>query len=208
MVEVKEMPASEKYTNVLESIKHEEFIKAFIEKHLGQPAADEYQKICQTGIKPITEEDSYEAKYEMAYGNWMWISSSAFRFIRERMGEDGIRQFIRADVEHLKQKNASLVLSMLSLIRVISPGSAFAMTAKQSVYKLQWLSPYSVPELTREKAVFSIPKCKLLDFPDSEDMCVIGCQEVYPAWMAEQLKVKMEPNRQGNSCTITLTPLK
>jgi len=26
-------------------------------------------------------------------------------------------------------------------------------------------------------------------------------------FMAEQFKVKMKPERQGNSCTITLTPL-
>ena len=171
---VKEMPYSEKYANVLDSIKHEEFIQTFIEKHLGQPAVAEFEKICQERVKPIPEDASHEDKYEIAYGNWIWMGSSAFSFIRERMGEEGIKQFVHADVDHLKRKNASPALFLLRLIRAVSPGSAFTMTAKQTVYKLQWLSPYSVPELTRQRAVFSIPKCKILDFPNSEDMCVIG----------------------------------
>jgi hypothetical protein len=35
MAKVKEMPYREKYTNVLDYIKHEALVPAFIEKHLG-----------------------------------------------------------------------------------------------------------------------------------------------------------------------------
>jgi hypothetical protein len=168
----------------------------------------EFLKICQERVKPIPEEASFEAKYEIAYSNWIWIGRSAFSFVRERMGEEGIKQFVLADVEALKRENATPALFLLRLIRVISPGLVFTMIAKQTVYKLQWLSPYSVPELTKHRTVLSIPQCKILDFPDSEDLCVVGCQSVYPLWLAEQLKVKMEAKRQGNSCTITVTPMK
>jgi hypothetical protein len=82
------------------------------------------------------------------------------------------------------------------------------MTCKQMAHQFQWLTPFSVPELTRNKAVLDIPRCKILDFPDTDDMCLLGCQSTYPMWVAEQFKVSMKWNRQGNSCTGTLAPLK
>ena len=175
MAKVKEMPIVEKYTNVLDHIKYEEeLVPGFIEKHLGKPALEDFQKVCRERVKLVPEEASPETKYETAYSNWMWMGRCAFGFVRERLGEEGIRQFVRADVEALKRENASPALVMLTLIRKISPGLAFTMIAKQTTYKLQWLSPYSVPELNKHKAVFDIPKCKLLDFPDSDDLCLIG----------------------------------
>ena len=109
--------------------------------------------------------------------------------------------------KELKRKNAGLTLFILGLVRAISPGSAFTMTAKQMAYQFQWITPSSLIELTRDRAVFDIPRCKVLDFPDSEDICLIGCQSVYPMWVAEQFKVGMKFERQGNSCTSTLTRL-
>ena len=35
MVEVKEMPYTEKYERVLDGLKHDEYVPGFIEKHLG-----------------------------------------------------------------------------------------------------------------------------------------------------------------------------
>ena len=179
MAMVKEMPYSEKYTivqnhNRQNYIEHEALVPAFIEKHLGKPAVADFQKVCQEGVKPIPEEASPQEKYEIAYSNWIWMGRCAFGFIRERMGEEGIKQFVRAEVDALKHENASPALLMLKLVRAISPGLAFTMVAKQTTYKLQWLSPYSVPELTRHRTVFDIPRCKILDFSDSDDLCLIG----------------------------------
>jgi len=207
MVEVKEMPYSEKYAKVMDAIKHDDFVGGFIEKHLGQQASAEYLSICESGIEPIPEEASPEEKYEIAYKNWMWISGTAFGFVRERMGEEGMEQFIRDDVALLKRENSSASLYLLAMIRAFSPGSAFEMVAKKSAYDLQYLTPYSVDELTREREVMSVPRCKILDYPNTEDVCLVGCQQVYPRWLAEQLKVKMAFDRQGNSCTVTVTPL-
>ena len=74
-------------------------------------------------------------------------------------------------------------------------------------YQFQWLTPFTVPELTRHKAVIDIPRCKILEFQDTDEMCLLGCQSTYPMWVAEQFKVSMKWNRQGNSCTGVLTPL-
>ena len=99
------------------------------------------------------------------------------------------------------------LLFLLKLVRSFSPGTAFTMTAKQMGYQLQWLTPLSVSELTRHRAVLDIPRCKILDFPDTEDICVIGCKSTYSMWVAEQFMVEMKFKRKGNSCTGTLTPL-
>jgi hypothetical protein len=208
MVKVKEMPYDEKYAKVTDYMKFEEtFILPFVQKQLGDQAVAELTNTWQEWIKPIPKGVSFEEKYEIAYSNWIWLAKNAFSFIREQMGEDGIKKFERAEVEALIKKNASPALFLLKLIRLFSPGTAFAMTAKQMGYQLQVFTPFSVLELTRHKAVLDIPRCKILYFPGTEDICFVGCQSTYPMWMAEQFMVDMKCNRQGNTCTITLTPL-
>ena len=209
MVEVKVMPYSEKYALVLDSIKlSETFAPAFVQKHLGAQAVEELRSIWQEGVKPVPEDASDEEKYEVAYSNFIWMGRSNLGFIRSRMGEGGIEELKHEEVEALKKANASPSLLVLKLLRAISPGYAFAMTAKQMAYKMQWITPFSTDELTKSRAVYSIPRCKVLDFPDVDDICVIGCQSVYPAWFAEQFGVEMKFERQGNSCTCTVTPLR
>ncbi len=209
MVAVKEMPYSEKYAKVVDNMKFDEtFIIPFVQKHLGDQAVAEVRKTWQEGMKPIPEGASSKEKYEVAYANWIWLAKNIYPFIRKRMGEDGLKMFERAEIEGLIKKNASPALLMLKIIRAFSPGTAFGMTAKQMGYQFQWLTPFSVPELTKQKAVLNIPRCKILDFPETEDICIVGCQNTYPQWVAEQFKVSMKWNRQGNSCTGTLAPLK
>jgi hypothetical protein len=209
MVKVKEMPHSEKYAKVIDNIKFDEtFILPFVQIHLGDQAVAEVRKTWQEGMKPIPASASFEEKYEVAYANWIWLAKNIYPFIRKRMGEDGIKKFERAEVEALIKKNVSPALFMLKTIRAFSPGTAFGMTAKQMGYQFQWLTPFSVPELTKQKAVLNIPRCKILDFPETEDICIVGCQSTYPKWVAEQFKVSMKWNRRGNSCTGILAPLK
>jgi len=209
MVKVKEMPYSEKYAKVIDNMKFDEtFILPFVQKHLGDKAVAEVRKTWQEGTKPIPAGVSFEEKYEIAYGNWIWLAKNIYPFIRKQMGEDGIKKFEQAEVEALIKKNDSPGLFMLKIIRAFSPGTAFGMTAKQMGYQLQWLTPFSVTELTQHKAVLDIPRCKILDFQDTDDICFVGCQSTYPKWVAEQFKVEMTFNRQGNSCTGTLAPLK
>jgi hypothetical protein len=208
MANVKEMPYSEKYAKVIDNMKFDEsFIFPFVQKHLGDKAVSELKGIWQKGFKPIPEGASFEEKYEVAYGNWIWLAKNIYLFLRKQMGEDGLNKFERAEVDALIKKNASPALLLLKFIRLFSPGTAFAMTSKQMGYQLQWLTPFTMPESTQNKAVLDIPRCKILDFPDIDDICLVGCQRTYPMWVAEQFKVDMKFNRQGNSCTCILTPL-
>jgi hypothetical protein len=208
MVKLKEMPYSAKYTKVVDNMKFDEsFIFPFVQEHLGDKAVSELKGIWQKGFKPIPEGASFEEKYEVAYGNWIWLAKNIYLFVRKQMGEDGLKKFERAEVDALIKKNASPALLLLKLIRLFSPGTAFAMTSKQMGYQLQWLTPFTMPESTQNKAVLDIPRCKILDFQDTDDICLVGCQSTYPMWVAEQFKVDMKFNRQGNSCTCILTPL-
>ena len=206
MVEIKEMPYSEKYAIVLDNM-NDTFVPFFIQKHLGDDAVVELQRIWREGVKPIPEDASFEEKYEIAYGNWIWMEKSNFNFIRKQLGEDGIEQFKRTNVEVLKRKNVGPALFLLRLVRALSPGSAFKMIANQMTYQLQWMGPFFISELTRHRAVCNIPRCKILDFPDTEDICLHGCQDMYPTLLAEQLMVRMTFERQGNSCTCILAPM-
>jgi hypothetical protein len=201
------MPSSRKYANVLDNIKLDENTLSFIRKHIGDQAVVELQNIWHEGVKQIPEDASFEDKYEIAYSNWIWMGSVDFNFIHQRLGVEGIEQFKRMEVDVLKRKNASPALLFLRLVRSLSPGLAFKMIANQMVYQLQWVNAFSVSELTPDRAVLDILRCKILDFPDSEEICVIGCQGIYPMWVAEQFRVRMAHERQGNSCTCILTPL-
>ena len=204
----KAMPYSEKYDIVLDNITFGERLTAdFIRRHLGDQASTELREAYQEGIKPIPEDASAEEKYETAYGNWIWMGKTDFDFIREHMGEEGIDQFVDFEVEALKRKNASPSLFMLGVIRALAPKTAFKMTAKEFAYRLQWITPFSVSEIDPGKAVFDIPRCKILDHPGPDDLCQVGCQGIYPKWVAEQFKVRMEFDPQGHSCKCTLTPL-
>ncbi len=208
MAQIKQMPSSEKYAKVIDNIEFDEkFILPFVQKHLGDQAVSNLKGIWQDGFKPVSEEASFEEKYEVAYANWIWLAKNIYPFVRDQMGEDGLNKFEHAEVAALIKKNAGPALLLLKFIRLFSPGTAFAMTGKQMGYKLQWLTPFSVTELTRQMVVLDIPRCKILDFPGTNDICRIGCQRTYPMWVAEQFEIDMKWNRQGNSCTGTLTPI-
>jgi hypothetical protein len=175
MVSVKEMSFGEKYTKVQDSIKLEEsFVPSFVQERLSEKSVDQLREIWGEGIKLIPENASDEEKYEIAYSNWIWMGRNVFKFVREHLGEEGIEQLKHSDIEALKRENASPALFFLAIIRVLSPGLAFSMTAKKIAYQLQWLSPFSVSELNRQRMLLDIPQCKLLDFTDSEDLCRIG----------------------------------
>ncbi len=81
------------------------------------------------------------------------------------------------------------------------------MIAKKMSYQFQWITPFTIFEISKNRALIDIPSCKILDYPGTDDICLIGCQGAYPMWVAEQFKTNMVFKRQRNSCTCTLTPL-
>lgn len=208
MIDVKKMSGREKYCQVLKCIERDYvYIPSFLKKHLGNRAAIEIRDIWQKGSELVPEDISLETQYRIAYGNWIWIAQNTYSFIRRQLGEAGISQFERAEVEELKQRSSGLSMFIFNLVKLISPGSAFSMIAKQLAYQMQWLTPFSISELSRNRLVIDIPRCKILDFPNSHDLCLIGCQSTYSIWLAEQFRVSMQTELHGAGCTKTVTPL-
>jgi hypothetical protein len=206
MHKVKTMPYNEKFTIVIDKMKpNDSLISPFIKKHLGEKALVELQKIWKEGVKPIPQDASDEEKYEIAYGSLMWRGKSNLKFIRTHLGEDGIEQDKLAQVEELKRKNSGPTLLILGLLRAIAPRAAFTMIAREMAYKLQWLTPFSLVELTKNKALFYIAHCKVIGFPDMEEVCIVDCQAAYPMWVAEQFKIGLKFDRRGDSCKAVLT---
>lgn len=208
MVNIKEMPAKEKYDNIAAAIKLTSYVDGFIEKNLGSKALAEYQEESRKGIKPIPENASDEEKYEIIYSNFMWMGATLFSFVRKRMGENGLNHIIRTDVEELKRANASPAMWMVKLIKALAPGTAFTMMAKKIAYNLQWTTPFTVPELSRNRMVMDVPHCKVLDYPGADDICVIACQKIYGLWFAEQFGLELKTERKDSSCVMTVSPLK
>jgi hypothetical protein len=208
MANIKEMPVKEKYANLSAAIKQDSFTPAYIESNLGHQALVEYQEECQKVVKPVPADTAEAEKYELAYGNWISTGGLAFTFIRKQAGEEGLERYIRADVEVIKRANAGPALFFLKLMRLAAPGAAFTLAAKQIAYKLQWLTPYSVPELSSSRVVLEVPHCKVLDYTGGDSSCVVGCQKIYGIWLAEQFQLEMKTRRKGYSCTLSIAPKK
>ena len=208
MVKFKQMSDKQKYNCVLKNMgRCYTYIPAFLQKQLGEQAVVELENIWHREFRQIPEDVSTGRKYETAYSNWIWLAKNTYSFIRGQLGEDGVRQFERAEVEELKQQNSGMAMTILQLVRALSPASAFMMLAKQLSYQLQWFTPLNVSELTPHRLVVHIPHCKILDFADTDEVCLIGCQSTYSIWFAEQFRALLQTERQGSSCIKTLTPL-
>jgi hypothetical protein len=205
MVEIKEMPYDEKYSSVLSYIKAlDDNVLSLVEKELGAQKVAELGTIWQNGTQTIREDATYEEKFNIAYGNWVRKYSSAFNFVSDNLGENGVEKFKDRAVEALKRKSSSPALFLLKLMRAVSPQTAFRTFAKQMSYQWQVFTPLSVSELSGNRLVIHTSHCKVLDYADSEVCCTVGCQNVTARWLEDQFKLKMTTNRQGKSCTITI----
>jgi hypothetical protein len=207
-VELKEMPFHEKFEATLDFIDfYESFVPVFVRERLGDEAEVDLRRRWREGTELVSEDASAKERYESAYRNFISMARTNFAFIREHMDEDGMSEFVETEVEALKRHNASLTVTILNLIRTVSKSTAFKMLVNQSAYDLQWITPGEMTEFSAERAVIAIPSCKILDYPDTDDICYIGCQQAFPQWVAEQFKADMSFDRQGKRCTCTLKPL-
>lgn len=208
MIDVKEMPPREKFELVTQNLAMvRRAARAFVQDQLGPAAVQEMENRWQEGTVAPPPGASWAEQYEAAFATLMHTGQTAYGFVREKLGEDGVEQFGQAEANALIEENASPALWMLALVRAFMPGRAFKMTAEQFAYKFQWLTPFTVAELSKQRAVYDIPACKILDYPGTDDLCQVACQRVYPRWISDQFKVKAVFAPHGNACTLTATPL-
>lgn len=205
MAEIKEMPYEEKYSGVLSYLKLlDNNVLSLVEKELGAQKVAELKTIWQSGTQTVREDVSYEEKFELAYGNWVQKYASAFNFVRDNMGDNGVEKFKNMSVEALKRRSSGPAMFLLKLMRAVSPQTAFRTFAKQMSYQWQLFTPLSVSELSGNRLVVNASHCKVLDYDGSEVVCAVSCQDITARWLEDQFKLKMTTNRQGKSCTITI----
>jgi hypothetical protein len=207
MISVKEMPYQEKIEAVIRhTALYRSVLQKFAEIHLGEDAVDELEQTWLKGSQrtPVTATPAEE--YRIAYANWIWTAKSGFRFVRELMGEEGVRWLEQMLLHALIQQNKGWSLVMLNLVRLASPNQAFKMLEEQLSYNLQWQMAYSVIESSPRKLVLGIDRCQVLEYPETDDVCR-ACREVFPAWAVSQLMVDMNFERTGPRCTCTVRPL-
>lgn len=208
MVEIKEMSYREKFEEVLNGMKFVEgYVMPFVKEKLGNEEIKSLRGIWEEESERIPEGASDQEKYEIAYRNWLRNWESAYRLVRDNLGEAGIEEFKQAAVEANVRKNAGFSLSLLNFVRSISPQTAFKTFSKTMAYKLQVFSPLSVPELTGQHMVLEIPHCKVLDVQGCDEFCTVACQKIYPTWLEKQFKIKMATDISGKNCTVNLCPL-
>jgi|GEM_PF-6606685 len=175
----------------------------FVATHMGEQAIRVLKRMWDEGIQTAPRNATPRQLYETAYGNWLWTLRMAYDLIRERLGEDGVRQFQDAQLRALRTEPG--VPGSYKLLRTFARGKAFKRAAQEIMREFDWLSPVIVEELTGTRAVFGIPQCKLLEFDGTEDICNITCQGVYPVWLAEKYDVAIDTTRQGTACTHIVT---
>ena len=205
---VKQMTYGKKYTAVQNYIKLlDSFVLPLVIRLIGNDGIDELNKIWQEKLKVIPNDLSDKDKFEIAYANWLWKWSTAVKFLKIHIGDKGLEEFKKADIEALKLKDSRLKMMILEGIRAVSPSLAFLMIERQMAYELQVYSPADITELSKERIVFDTQHCKILDYPECVNFCITGCQKIFPDFLAEHLKVKMDIKRRGKGCTISLAPL-
>jgi hypothetical protein len=209
VVKVKEMPYDEKYKRILDSAKLLETIALpIVKEDIGDKKAAELKSTWQKQSENIPESASVEEKYEVAFHNLLRNFQSAYDVINDKLGERGTEKLINGWVKELERQTGGSSLYLYKFIRAIAPQTAFRTAGKQIAYQFQFVTPYSIPELTGQRMVMDIPSCKFLDVEGCDAPCEVVCQKITPLWLKEQFKIKNSYERkEGKSCIATFTPI-
>jgi hypothetical protein len=209
VVKIKEMPYDEKYKHVLDSQKlMETTALPIVKESLGDKKVAELKSTWQKQSEKIPDGASDEEKYEVAFRNNLRNYQSAYDLINDKLGKSGIEKFNNAYVKELERETGGAGLYLYKFMRAIAPQTAFRTAAKQLAYQFQFLTPYSVPELTGHRMIMDIPNCKFLEVEGCNAGCEVMCQKVTPLMLEKQFKIKTSYERkEGKSCFVTFAPM-
>jgi hypothetical protein len=206
---IKEMPFDEKYKHILDDQKLLETIALPIVKEgLGDKKVAELKSTWQKQSEKIPDGAPDEEKYDVAFRNMLRNFQSFYDLINEKLGKNGIEKFNHAYVKEMERETGGASLYLYKFMRAIAPQTAFRTAAKQLAYQLQFLTPYSVPELTGHRMIMDIPNCKFLEVEGCNAGCEVMCQKIFPLMLEKQFKIKNAYERkEGKRCIATFTPI-
>ena len=206
MVEIKEMPYQEKYDEILKYIDvTESFAIPLVKEELGKEKVKELQDLWKKESEPIPECASNKERYEIAYSNFMRNWVSAHNFMRENLGEYGVKKFMSAAIEGWKRRYSSDAL-LLKIVGSVTRKTAFQTLANELAYKLQVFSPFIVSELDGNHMILTVHPCKIPEMPEGPAFCSMACQNIIPIWLSKQFNIKMNPTRHGADCRVVFEP--
>ena len=183
------------------------FAPRLVKSELGDDKLNELRNIWDEESEQILPEATDKDKYEIAYKNFLQSWVSAKKFMEKHDGEVGVNKFMKAAIDAWRKQYSNYAIPIKVAGR-ISSKTAFKMLAKRLAYQLQIFSPYTISELTDDKMILDITPCKITSTRNSNDFCIMACQNIIPAWLEAQYNVKMSLNPQGGNCTATFTPFK
>ncbi len=206
---MKQMPLNKKYSCAAQSVRRAtRYVMAFMQPRLNEHDFREFRDTWNSNMLSVRGAENVGERYDVVYRNWIWLARYTYSSVRARLGEQGIRQFERAEIEAMTRSTNKATLLALGLLKTIAPGMSFKLVATQLAYEMQWTTPLVVDALSGNKLVVQVPECKIRGFEGTEDLCSVGCQNTYRAWFAEQFKLDLETSLQGRGCTKTLTVLR
>ena len=206
MVEIKEMPYQEKYDEILKYIDvTESFAIPLVKEELGKEKVKELQDLWKKESEPIPECASNKERYEIAYSNFMRNWVSAHNFMRENLGEYGVKKFMSAAIEGWKRRYSSDAL-LLKIVGSVTRKTAFHTLAKELAYKLQVFSPFVVSELDGNHMILTVHPCKIPEMPEGPDFCSMACQNIIPVWLSKQFNINMNSTKHGADCRVVFEP--
>jgi hypothetical protein len=207
MVEIKEMPYSDRYHGILDLIDLlKSFAPKFVKENLGQAKADELQKRWEEESEPIPSEAPYQEKYDIAHRNFLQNWITALNFVKEHPEADPDK-YMQVAIDAWTKRQSSNALALRLFRGISSKEAAFESLANRLAYNLQVFSPFTASELTKSRMVLAVTPCKIRKTRGRDDFCLAACQNIIPISMANQYKVSMKHKRDGDNCTVTFEPL-
>jgi hypothetical protein len=183
-------------------------IPDFIAQRLDGQAVVELTSVWQAGIMPIPEHVPDEEKYAAAYNNWQWMARCNLEFIEEQLGSQGLDDYVRGEIQHMRRALSELDLAGARFLDVIAPRLGFRAKAEQLLYEMQWMTPLALTVISGQGLQARTSPCKMLETPGMQHQgCELNCRRILSGVAAGEFHIKLVFQCQGDGCRISLTPL-
>jgi hypothetical protein len=82
------------------------------------------------------------------------------------------------------------------------------MKAEQLLYEMQWMTPLELTVISRRGLQAKISPCKMLGTPGMQRQgCEVNCYSILSSVAADDFRIRLDFQRQGDGCRISLSPL-
>lgn len=208
MERLPEMSYRDKFHRAFQAVcSYQRRIPDFIAKRLDGRAAAELISFWQAGLMPVPEHAPVEEKYAAAYNNWQWVSRCNLEFIEEQLGEEGKEAYIQGEIHEQSRSLSELDMAGARLMGILAPRMGFRSMAQQILYEMQWMTPLRLGAQSKKALQAIVSPCKMIETPGMQQQgCQVNCGRILRGMAADQCRVRMHFQAQGDGCVISLSP--